>query len=238
MKKGILFLTTAMMIICVSCNNDHTNTNIDDNMKIGKQEEITNVKEDIKPNKEETNKAYPPMVEVNGTIYADTGYENAMVTCGTSDGEIKTLVDKTKKPAKDDESNFLKGCAYQIWKDGYINVQIDKRWILFRDINLKDDPEKIPEEVAHFTGKIIKAEENSLLVEASDIDEVFNLKALLTKPIILSTENLDKEKDGRISPKHLEGKTVEVYFGGEIKNLEPESSIPISLEKVYKIKLK
>lgn len=96
----------------------------------------------------------------------------------------------------------------------------------------------MPEELAHFTGKIIKADENSLFIDAIDVDEILNLKALLTKPIMLSTENLDIQKDGWISPKDLEGKTVEVYFGGEIKNLEPESSTPISLEKIYKIKLK
>ena len=36
----------------------------------------------------------------------------------------------------------------------------------------------------------------------------------------------------------LEGKSVEVYFGGEIKNTQPESSLPISLEEVYRISVK
>lgn len=98
-----------MMIFCVSCSNDNTNTDIDDNMKIEKQEEFTKTKKAIKADKEETNQTYPHMVKVNGTIYVDTGYENALVTCGTCDGEIKILVDKNKKPVKDDESNFFKG---------------------------------------------------------------------------------------------------------------------------------
>ncbi len=53
----------------------------------------------------------PPLVKVAGTVYVDTGYQNAMVTCGTADGEIKTTVKETKRPANNDESNFGKGYA-------------------------------------------------------------------------------------------------------------------------------
>lgn len=181
---------------------------------------------------------YPPMVKVAGVVYVDTGYENAMATCGTADGEIKTAVDGTKKPVRDDQSNFGTGYGYQFWEKGYLNVRLNNRWILFKDLNLKTDGDRIPPWVAHFTGKVIKAEEDSLLVEATDVDDGFYFKERMTKPVLLSIENLNHEKDGFVSTDGLEGKTVEVYFGGEIKNAEPESSVPIHLETIYKIHVK
>ena len=112
MKKYFLILMACLMFLFAACNKTASSEN-----------------------KAESN--YPPMVKVNGTIYVDTGYENAMVTCGTADGQIKTTVDGRKIPSKDDESNFGKGYGYQVWENGYINVQIDNRWILFRDLDLK-----------------------------------------------------------------------------------------------------
>ena len=181
---------------------------------------------------EKTEHNYPPMVKVAGVVYVDTGYENAMATCGTTDGEIKTAVDGRKMPASDDESNFGTGYGYQFWEKGYMNVRRNNRWILFKDLNLKNDGDGIPEWVAHFTAKVIKAEEDSLLVELMDVDDGFYFKERMTKPALLSIENLDHEKDGFVSTEGLEGKAVEVYFGGEIKNAEPESSVPIHLETI------
>lgn len=213
MKKYFLILVACLMFLLPACNKTSSGEN-----------------------KVESN--YPPMVKVKGTIYVDTGYENAMVTCDTADGQIKTTVDGRKMPSKDDESNFGKGYGYQVWEKGYINVQIDNRWILFRDLNLKDESGKIPEWVAHFTGKVISSERDSLMVEATYIDDKFYFKELMTKPISLSIENLDRAKDGKISTEGLEGKTVEVYFGGEIKNTEQEKSAPIFLENIYRIEVK
>lgn len=221
MKKSILIIMAAMMVFMVACNKEATNTNTNKNTTT---------------NEVESN--YPPMVKVDGTTYVDTGYENAMVTCGTADGEIKTTVDGKNKPENDDESNFGKGYGYQVWEDGYINVEIDNRWILFRDIDLKVESGQIPEWVAHFTAKVLSTEEDSIMVEATKIEDGFYFKDLLTKPISLPIDNLDNEKDGVVTTEGLEGKSVEVYFGGEIKNTEPESSIPISLENVYRIEVK
>lgn len=213
MKKSILFLMAAIMVVFTACSKSDTKTS-------------------------EVDKTYPPMVKVDGTTYTDTGYENAMVTCGTADGEIKTSVDGKSMPEKDDESNFGTGYGYQVWEDGYINVEIDNRWILFRDIDLKVESGQIPEWVAHFTAKVIQTEENSIMVEATEIEDEFYFKDLLTKPISLPIDNLENAKDGKITTEGLEGKTVEVYFGGEIKNIEPESSVPISLGKIYRIEVK
>ena len=212
MKKSILILMAAIMVVFTACSKSDTKTS-------------------------EVDKTYPPMVKVDGTIYGDTGYENAMVTCGTADGEIKTTVDGKSMPEKDDESNFGTGYGYQVWEKGYINVEIEGRWILFRDVELKDDGQ-IPKWVAHFTAKVINTEEDSIMVEVTEIEDGFYFKDLLTKPISLPIDNLKNEKDGKTTTEGLEGKTVEVYFGGEIKNTEPESSVPINLEKIYRIEVK
>lgn len=212
MKKSILILMAAIMVLFTACSKRETKTS-------------------------EVDKTYPPMVKVKGTTYMDTGYENAMVTCGTADGEIKTSVDGKSMPENNDESNFGTGYGYQVWEKGYINVEIEGRWILFRDVELKDDGQ-IPKWVAHFTAKVINTEEDSIMVEATEIEDGFYFKDLLTKPILLSIDNLKNEKDGKTTTEGLEGKTVEVYFGGEIKNTEPESSVPINLEKIYRIEVK
>ncbi len=213
MKKYFLILMACLMFLLAACNKTASSEN-----------------------KAESN--YPPMVKVKGTIYVDTGYENAMVKCDTADGQIKTTVDGRKMPSKDDESNFGKGYGYQIWEDGYINVQIDNRWILFRDLDQKVESREIPEWVAHFTGKVIKTEEDSLMVETTQIDDRFYFKRIMTKPISLSIENLNYSKDGKVTTEGLRGKTVEVYFGGKIKNTEPENSAPIFLENIYRIIVK
>lgn len=213
MKKYFLILMVCLMFLCAACNKTSSGEN-----------------------KVESN--YPPMVKVKGTIYVDTGYENAMVKCDTADGQIKTTVDGRKIPSKDDESNFGKGYGYQVWEKGYINVQIDNRWILFRDLDLKVKSREIPEWVAHFTGKVINTEEDSLMVEATQIDDRFYFKRIMTKPISLSIENLDNSKDEKVTTEGLQGKTVEVYFGGKIKNTEPENSAPIFLENIYRIIVK
>lgn len=210
MKRFLLLILAMSMAFSVACT------------KVGTNEE------------EKTEQIYPPMVKVAGVIYVDTGYENAMVTCGTASGEIKNAVDGTKMPVGDDESNFGTGYGYQLWEKGYINVRLNNRWILFKDLDLKDG-DGIPAWVAHFTGKVMKAEEDSLLVEVTDVDDGFYFKKQMTKPALLSIENLDHGKDGFVSTEGLEGKAVEVYFGGEIRNTEPESSVPIHLETIYKI---
>lgn len=208
MKKYILILA-AIMFLTVGCSKGSTSE------------------------KEVEEEAYPKAVKVSGTIYEDTGFENAMVTCGMMDGEIKTTVSEKEMPVNDDESNFGTGYGYQVWEEGYINVQIDNKQILFKDIELKDD-DSIPKYVAHFTAKITQADEDTIMVEATHVDEEFYFKELLTKPISLPLEAFDNSAD----IKDLAGKTVEVYFGGEIKNTEPESSIPIHLETIYRIDVK
>lgn len=219
MKKNILLLA-AIILLTVGCGKQNPNENV-------KAENNS-----AKANEEKV-EAYPKAVKVSGIVYEDTGYENSMVTCGTADGEIKTAVSEKEMPVNDDESNFGTGYGYQVWEEGYINVEIDNKWILFKDIELKDD-DSIPKYVAHFTAKITQADEDAIMVEATHVDEEFYFKELLTKPISLPLDAFGDSAD----IKDLAGKTVEIYFGGEIKNTEPESSVPIHLEKIYRIDVK
>lgn len=233
--KRFLFLIMAIFVaFSVACTKADTGETIN----ADKQSASVHVDSKKSRQKERAEHNYPPMIKVAGVVYVDTGYENAMVTCGTADGEIKTTVDGTKMPVGDDESNFGTGYDYQFWEKGYMNVRLNNRWILFKDLNLKNDGNGIPKWVAHFTAKVIKAEEDSLLVEVTDVDDGFYFKKQMTKPVSLSIENLDHGRDGFVSTEGLEGKTVEVYFGGEIRNTEPESSAPIHLETIYKIDVK
>lgn len=235
MNKIILIVMATILVLSVARSQADTNEAVNGE----KEGEPARVGAENKPGVDgeakKTEHNYPPMVKVAGVVYKDTGYENAMVTCGTADGEIKTTVDGTKKPANDDESNFGKGYGYQIWDESYLNVRVNNRWILFKALDLEDHGQ-IPKWVAHFTARVIEADEDSLLVEATAIEDAFYFKDEMTKPVLLPIENLDHGKDGFVTTKGLEGKAVEVYFGGEIKNSEPESSVPIVLETVYKIR--
>ena len=240
MKKYFLILLAGLMIFSLACKKANTNEKANEPTSTEKNESAisTEEKTDDDNDKDIVESVLPPMVKVKGIIYKNTGYQNAMVKCGTPDGEIKSTVDGTKEPANNDESNFGKGYEYQKWRDGYINVKIDNRWMLFKDIKLKDKEDEIPEWVAHFTGKVISVEEASLMVEATEIDDEFYFKKLFTKPIVLAIDNLRHEKDGVLTTEGLEGETVEVYFGGEIEHTEPESSLPISIGDVYRIDVK
>ena len=242
MKKIILIFMAGMMIFSLACKNDKANVKTNENAGAEKQNESANTEtansEGKNDEKETVESVFPPMVKIDGVIYVDTGYQNAMVKCGTPDGEIKTTVEATKEPERDDESNFGKGYEYQSWEDGYINVKIDNKWMLFKDLGLKDKEDEIPKWVGHFTAEVISTEEDSLMVQATEIDDEFFFKKVLTKPIALPIDNLRHEKDGVLTTEGLEGKTVEVYFGGEIEHTEPESSLPISIGDVYRIEIK
>lgn len=240
MKKYFLILLAGLMVFSIACKKANTNEKANEPTSTEKNESAisTEEKTDDDNDKDILESVLPPMVKVKGIIYKNTGYQNAMVTCGTADGEIKTTVEATKEPERDDESNFGKGYEYQSWEDGYINVEIDNKWMLFKDLALKDNEDEIPKWVGHFTAEVISTEEDSLMVQATEIDDEFFFKKVLTKPIALPIDNLRHEKDEVLTTEGLEGKTVEVYFGGEIEHTEPESSLPISIGDVYRIEVK
>lgn len=240
MKKYFLIFLAGLMVFSLACKQANTDEKENAPTSTEKNESAISTEErtDKDNDKDIIESALPPMVKVKGIIYKNTGYQNAMVTCGTADGEIKTSVESTKEPERDDESNFGKGYEYQSWEDGYINVKIDNKWMLFKDLGLKENEDEILKWVGHFTGKVISVEEDSIMVQATDIDDEFYFKKILTKPIALPVDNLRHEKDGVLTTEGLEGKSVEVYIGGDIEHTEPESSLPISIGDVYRIDVK
>lgn len=134
MRKNIVFVLAFMMVVLSACGGPNA----------PESQSSETQSEPAESGAVEAEADARPMVKVNGVVYADTGYKNAMITCGTPDGEIKSTVDEGQIPANDDESNFGKGYAYQRWEKGYLNVRTDNGWTLFRDINLKEDSDQIP----------------------------------------------------------------------------------------------
>lgn len=78
-----------------------------------------------------------PMVMINGALYLDSGKENPMGAANQVDGTIKTNVSPNKKPAEHEQSNFgFVGSEYVIG-DGFVQVNIDGKWIVF-DLEKQD----------------------------------------------------------------------------------------------------
>lgn len=80
-----------------------------------------------------------PMVMINGALYLDTGNESPMGAANQVDGTIKTNVSPNKKPAEHEQSNFgFVGSEYVIG-DGFVQVNIDGKWIVF-ELEKQDVP--------------------------------------------------------------------------------------------------
>ena len=92
MKRFLFLIMAIVAVLSVACTKAGTNEIINTD----KQSASAPVRKSASGHKEKTEHNYPPMVKVAGVVYVDTGYENAMATCGTADGEIKTAVDWTK----------------------------------------------------------------------------------------------------------------------------------------------
>lgn len=203
---------------------------------------------DMPANTADTPGALPPMVQVRGDVYRDTGYVNSGVTCGTADGTILTSVDVTKAPSADDESNFGTGYEYQTWEPGYLNVKRGERWILFQDIAMNST--LMPKGVANFRADVKESDADRLMVQVVQVPPEYawiftrgqnrpDLDVTSLKPIALPVDNLDYTKDGKtVEGTGLTGKTVTVWFDGTISGTEPEMSSPARLGQVYKIEVR
>lgn len=229
MKKIILI---AIMILLASCNKEDPNVEKENSSEIEKTETF---EPGTEPEVEPAEVALIPMVKVDGKIYTGTGYVNSMATCGTADGKILTSVKASESPLNDDESNFGTGYEYQFWEGPYINIMIDDKWQIFQNIAM--DSDFPPNCVAHFKAEVKEVSDDGLRVIATDVPEGFFFSDKLNKPINLPIDNLNNSINGFITTEGLEGKTVEIWFDGEVKNFEPEMSYPIELGKVYRINI-
>lgn len=74
-----------------------------------------------------------PMVMVDGKLYLDTGRVDTEIRkCGTFDGEITSMVDRSEQPFADDQSNFGTGYGYQYTPtEGVIEIYVNDKWCIF-----------------------------------------------------------------------------------------------------------
>ena len=72
-----------------------------------------------------------PMVQINDTLYIQTGRIQKMAKCGVMDGEITSSLSENEIPSQDNQSNFGTGYGYQYGTDGIIEVLLDGQWHLF-----------------------------------------------------------------------------------------------------------
>ena len=74
-----------------------------------------------------------PMIQVNGVLYFDTGYNSSSERkCGTMDGEITSQVSGSQIPVEDDQSNFGTGYGYQYGSiAGTIDLYMNGNWRIF-----------------------------------------------------------------------------------------------------------
>lgn len=225
MKKLSLLLVFCLLL---ACNKNSQTQEQTQNSKAGEESQSGEEKQSEK-------QALPPMVQVDDRIYIDSGYVNSMVTCGTADGKISSTVSTSESPSENDQGNFGTGYEYQFSDTGYISLKIDDRWIIFRDIAISSNGP--PKMVANFTGKVIETEEDRLLVEVISHPEDFPFMDQATKPIALDVDNLAYSKDGRVTTEGLEGRSVKVFFDGDLINTDPLTSSPARLGQIYKIEV-
>ena len=84
---------------------------------------------------EETQWDKIPMVMVDGNLYYDTGKESTGTGDNeTADGEITSTVDGSETPTENDQSNFGEGFAYRHIADGTLEIFMNEKWIVFRNI--------------------------------------------------------------------------------------------------------
>lgn len=80
-----------------------------------------------------------PMIMINGILYLDTGKESPMGAANQVDGTIKTDVSPNKKPTEHEQSNFgFVGSEYTVG-NGFVQVNIDGKWIVF-ELEKQDTP--------------------------------------------------------------------------------------------------
>lgn len=83
MKRFCLLIIAVLLALSVACTKAGTS----ETLHADEQRASAHVHQKASGDAKKVEHNYPPMVKVAGVIYVDTGYENAMATCGTADGE-------------------------------------------------------------------------------------------------------------------------------------------------------
>ena len=121
MKSGLLMILSCMLAAALSAGCAASAPQPE-------EENLNSV-----PQEEEETWDRIPMVQVNGTLYLDTGYESSVdARCGVMDGEITSEVAGSEIPTVDDQSNFGTGYGYQYgFTEGTIELYLNGGWRIF-----------------------------------------------------------------------------------------------------------
>ncbi len=116
------------------------------------------------------------MVMANGKLYMDTGYVSGIYgRCGTLDGNITSVIDASRTPAKDGEANF----AADGWQIGFetktIEVPVNGDFCIFAESGSEIfTKNKIPDNVLQFTATVDSVTDDSMTVTVfGEISERF-----------------------------------------------------------------
>lgn len=131
----VLFVIVGLFVSTVACENmkETEGTKETDTITKSRVETMETVSESVMEQKTDTVKR---MIMIDGKLYVEMGEQMTTITCGTLDGHITSVVDKTQIPKKDGQANFgSKKIGYQIAGDGGIVVYINKKWMRFEPEN-------------------------------------------------------------------------------------------------------
>lgn len=90
------------------------------------------------------------LIMVKGKLYYDTGEESTMDgRCGNMDGAITSEVPADEFPMEEGQTNnpTLVGCGYQYGLEGYIEVQVNDNWYVFKQVDIEYGISTLPMEV-------------------------------------------------------------------------------------------
>lgn len=83
----------------------------------------------------ESPEAAPMLAMIDGQLYRCTGQDSDIDgRCGMMDGRIDSSVEQGEVPVLDGQSNFGAPYGYQYGSEGCIELNIDRRWLVFEPV--------------------------------------------------------------------------------------------------------
>lgn len=204
---GILALILIIMLAILFFTKTNYNQNIGTN--VGNQN--TQAIEETQNN---TQKEQKRIINVNGELYYDTGKacdETAEVQrCGTMDGNITSVIERTEIPQKDGEANFEGARGYQFGREeNQIDVPLENEgWIIFEARSYT------------FCGVIKQVEENLFFVEPDNGEEIKKSADL----IMVGKLQLDT------NVKFVVGEKIKITYDGYVMETYPAQVKAIKYE--------
>lgn len=124
-NSGIMLVAIIIFILLFFIFNNK----IDKNSKKTETNKIEN-EENLDSQKE-----YSKLIQVNGKLYSNSGEESTVTgRCGNIDGKINSNVNIDEIPVQDNQSNFDGEYEYQYGAENTIEVKINGKWFVFREV--------------------------------------------------------------------------------------------------------